>query len=101
MGGMIAMKAAAMAPQRVCSLTVVSSTEGGWQSVPSTWRAVRLAWRALHAKTPVDRAKVDLKFHFMRKTLLERVRARADVDRARCWGERLWLRMVLRRKGIR
>ena len=45
MGGMAAMKLAAMVPARVASLSVISSSGGGWQSVPSTWRAIRYAWR--------------------------------------------------------
>ncbi len=44
MGGMAAMKLAAAQPSRIISLTVISSTGGGWEAIPSTWRAIRYAW---------------------------------------------------------
>ena len=46
MGGMAAMKLAAAQPSRIISLTVISSTGGGWEAIPSTWRAIRYAWMA-------------------------------------------------------
>ena len=132
MGGMAAMKLAAAQPSRITSLTVISSTGGGWEAIPSTWRAIRYAWmvrhtlplsafrilvmiymqrqhrdpfgefvqqndyaadgpdRRLHrlmgltaacecalqglrANTPQKRAKVDLKFHFTKSTLMQNV----------------------------
>jgi pimeloyl-ACP methyl ester carboxylesterase len=45
MGGMIAMKLAVLSPQRVCSLSIVSATGGGWQSLPFSWRAAKYMWR--------------------------------------------------------
>ena len=44
MGGMAAMKLAAAQPRRIVSLTIISSTGGGWEAIPSTWRAIRYAW---------------------------------------------------------
>ena len=44
MGGMAAMKLAAAQPSRIASLTIISSTGGGWEAIPSTWRAIRYAW---------------------------------------------------------
>ena len=51
MGGMAAMKLAAAQPRRIISLTIISSTGGGWEAIPSTWRAIRYAWMvgALHS----------------------------------------------------
>ena len=46
MGGMAAMKLAAAQPSHIISLTVISSTGGGWEAIPSTWRAIRYAWMA-------------------------------------------------------
>lgn len=47
MGGMIAMKLAVLAPQRVCSLSIVSATGGGWQSLPFSWRAAKYMWKVI------------------------------------------------------
>ncbi len=48
MGGMISMKLAVMAPERVASLSVISATGGGWQSLPFSWRATRYMWKVGH-----------------------------------------------------
>ena len=45
MGGMIAMRLALLAPQRVRSLSVLSVTGGGWQSLPLSWRATKYMWK--------------------------------------------------------
>jgi pimeloyl-ACP methyl ester carboxylesterase len=42
MGGMIACKLAAAAPQRLQSLSILSATGGGWQAVPKSWSALWL-----------------------------------------------------------
>lgn len=76
MGGMIAMKLAVLAPQRVCSLSIVSATGGGWQSLPFSWRAAKYMWKAYRAGNGKERAQVDLKFHFMRETLRQYVLGR-------------------------
>ncbi|KAK9905015.1 hypothetical protein WJX75_007824 [Coccomyxa subellipsoidea] len=71
MGGMVATRLAAMAPERVASLTLISTTGGGTQSIPRSWRAVKYALQLANAKSAEDRAKVDLKLHFMKATLDE------------------------------
>lgn len=43
MGGMIATRMAALAPERVASLTLISTTAGGTQAIPRNWRAVKYA----------------------------------------------------------
>ena len=46
MGAMVAAKLAAMAPQRVASLSMLSATGGGWQAFPQSWRVLRLGIQA-------------------------------------------------------
>ena len=43
MGAMVACKLAARAPELVVSLTLISVTGGGWQSVPRSFKALKLA----------------------------------------------------------
>ena len=43
MGSMIASKVAALAPQRVLSLSLISGTSGRWQAVPQSAAALWLA----------------------------------------------------------
>ncbi|CAL8464728.1 g4263 [Coccomyxa elongata] len=71
MGGMVATRLAALAPERVASLTLISTTAGGTQAIPRSWRAVKYALELANAKSAEDRAKVDLKLHFMKATLDE------------------------------
>ncbi|EFJ47329.1 hypothetical protein VOLCADRAFT_92100 [Volvox carteri f. nagariensis] len=69
MGGMIALRLAVQAPERLLSLTALSVTNGGWQVIPTRWRAVKLLMRAATARTPRERAHADVHFHFSRATL--------------------------------
>jgi pimeloyl-ACP methyl ester carboxylesterase len=50
MGGMIATKLAAAAPERVCSLTLISTSGGGWQTIPHSWKGLRTGFRLLMAR---------------------------------------------------
>ena len=43
MGAMIATRLAALAPERVATLTLISATAGGTQSIPRSWRALKYA----------------------------------------------------------
>lgn len=67
MGGMIAARLAVDYPERVASLTLVSSTNGGWQALPQKWRSYKLFWKLV--RDPKRRAKYDLKFHYTKETL--------------------------------
>ncbi|GFH12502.1 alpha/beta-hydrolase [Haematococcus lacustris] len=69
MGGMIATKLAAAAPHRVSSLSILSVTGGGMEILPRCWRGWKYALKGLMAKTPHERAIVDLKLHFSKRTL--------------------------------
>ncbi|KAK9788003.1 hypothetical protein WJX73_006862 [Symbiochloris irregularis] len=71
MGAMIALKLASAHPERIDSLTLISTTGGRFQSIPRGWRALWYAFQLMMAKKVEDRAMVDLKFHFMHSTLDE------------------------------
>ncbi|XP_024545183.1 uncharacterized protein LOC9644258 isoform X2 [Selaginella moellendorffii] len=72
MGAMIGFKLAAMAPQRVLSLTLISITGGGFQCFPKMeWRSLSIAYRFLTAKTLEQRILVDLDTHYTRDYLNE------------------------------
>ncbi|GAB4816031.1 hypothetical protein N2152v2_003077 [Parachlorella kessleri] len=71
MGSMIASKVAALAPQRVLSLSLISGTGGRWQAVPQSAAALWLAVKMLFARSVHSRAAVDVRFHFRRKTLIK------------------------------
>ncbi|KAG0479641.1 hypothetical protein HPP92_010499 [Vanilla planifolia] len=76
MGGMIACKLAAMAPERLLSLALLNSSGGGFECFPKFDRQiVSLAYRFLRAKTPEQRAAVDLETHYTKEYLDERVGA--------------------------
>ncbi|CAK9310727.1 unnamed protein product [Citrullus colocynthis] len=74
MGGMIACKLAAMAPERVKSLAMLNVTGGGFQCCPKLDRQTfDIAVRFLKAKTPEQRASVDLDTHYSKEYLEEYV----------------------------
>ncbi|KAL6877603.1 hypothetical protein ACP4OV_012818 [Aristida adscensionis] len=74
MGSMIASKLAAMAPERVASLALLNTTGGGYQCIPKVdWQTVSLACRFLRARTPEQRAILDLEVHYTREYLDEAV----------------------------
>ena len=69
MGGMVASKFAALWPHRVNSLTLISSTRGGWDTIPRSVRAWKYVLKLARDKRPHTKATLDLKFHFMKKSL--------------------------------
>ncbi|KAL6618862.1 hypothetical protein ACP70R_034001 [Stipagrostis hirtigluma subsp. patula] len=74
MGAMIACKLAAMAPHRLCSLALLNVTGGGFQCFPKLdGQMLSLAFRFLRARTPEQRALVDLETHYTKEYLEESV----------------------------
>ncbi|KAF8008414.1 hypothetical protein BT93_K2174 [Corymbia citriodora subsp. variegata] len=74
MGAMIACKLAAMVPNRILSLAVLNVTGGGFECFPKLDRkTVSIAFRFLRAKTPEQRAAVDLDTHYSKEYLEEYV----------------------------
>ncbi|XP_074579441.1 uncharacterized protein LOC141835935 [Curcuma longa] len=74
MGAMIACKLAAMSPERICSLALLSVTGGGYECFPKIdLQTLSLAFRFLRAKTPEERASVDLETHYTKEYLDEHV----------------------------
>ncbi|XP_021729117.1 uncharacterized protein LOC110696137 [Chenopodium quinoa] len=72
MGGMIACKFSALVPDRVSSLALLNVTGGGFQCLPKLDRlTVSVAVRFLMAKTPEERAAVDLDTHYSQDYLKE------------------------------
>ncbi|KAH9531460.1 hypothetical protein CY35_19G039600 [Sphagnum magellanicum] len=70
MGGMIACKLGAIAPERVVSLALISTTGGGYECLPKIDKTmISIAWRFLRAKTPEERAHVDLDTHYTKEYL--------------------------------
>lgn len=57
MGAMVALKLASAHPERVDSLTLISTTGGHFESIPRSWRALWYAFQvcahALPAKPPI------------------------------------------------
>ncbi|KAF3432801.1 hypothetical protein FNV43_RR23903 [Rhamnella rubrinervis] len=76
MGGMIACKLAAMVPERVLSLALLNVTGGGFECFPKFDRqTLSIAIRFLRAKTPEQRAAVDLDTHYSKEYLEEYVQS--------------------------
>ncbi|KAF8692423.1 hypothetical protein HU200_039659 [Digitaria exilis] len=74
MGAMISCKLAAIAPHRLCSLALLNVTGGGFQCFPKVdGQMLSLAFRFLRAKTPEERALVDLETHYTKEYLDETV----------------------------
>ncbi|KAF2931896.1 hypothetical protein DAI22_05g245400 [Oryza sativa Japonica Group] len=74
MGAMISCKLAAMAPHRICSLALLNVTGGGFQCFPKLdGQMLSLAFRFLRARTPEERALVDLETHYTKEYLDEKV----------------------------
>ncbi|KAI3749105.1 hypothetical protein L6452_12685 [Arctium lappa] len=82
MGGMIACKLAAVFPDRVLSLALLNVTGGGYECFPKLDRqTLSIAMRFLMAKTPEQRAAVDLDTHYTQEYLEEHIglETRRDV----------------------
>ncbi|CAA0813029.1 alpha/beta-Hydrolases superfamily protein [Striga hermonthica] len=74
MGGMIACKFAAMVPERVLSLALLNVTGGGYECIPKLDRqTLSIAMRFLKARTPEQRAAIDLDTHYSQEYLEELV----------------------------
>ncbi|KAK9070302.1 hypothetical protein SSX86_010702 [Deinandra increscens subsp. villosa] len=74
MGGMIASKLAALFPDRLASLALLNVTGGGYDCLPKLdRRTLSIAVRFLRAKTPEQRAAVDLDTHYTQEYLEEYV----------------------------
>ncbi|XP_011044736.1 PREDICTED: uncharacterized protein LOC105139824 [Populus euphratica] len=74
MGAMIACKLAAMVPDRVLSLALLNVTGGGFECLPKLDRqTISVAIRLFKAKTPEQRAAVDLDTHYTKEYLDEYV----------------------------
>ncbi|XP_060971262.1 uncharacterized protein LOC115717254 [Cannabis sativa] len=74
MGAMISTKLAAMVPERVLSLALLNVTGGGFECFPKIdRRSLSIAVRFLRAKTPEQRAAVDLDTHYSTEYLEEYV----------------------------
>ncbi|XP_071711811.1 uncharacterized protein [Rutidosis leptorrhynchoides] len=74
MGGMIASKLAGLYPDRLLSLALLNVTGGGYECLPKLDRqTLSIAVRFLRAKTPEQRAAVDLDTHYTQEYLEEYV----------------------------
>lgn len=74
MGAMIACKLAALVPERISSLALLNVTGGGFECFPKLDRqTLSIAIRFLKAKTPEQRAAVDLDTHYTKEYLEEYV----------------------------
>ncbi|VAH09992.1 unnamed protein product [Triticum turgidum subsp. durum] len=74
MGAMISCKLAAMAPHRLSSLALLNVTGGGMECFPKVdAQMLSLAFRFLRARTPEQRALVDLETHYTKEYLDEEV----------------------------
>ncbi|XP_028086273.1 uncharacterized protein LOC114287194 isoform X2 [Camellia sinensis] len=68
MGAMISCKLAALVPDRVLSLALLNVTGGGYECFPKLDRqTLSIAIRFFKAKTPEQRAAVDLEIHYTKE----------------------------------
>ncbi|KAG9448213.1 hypothetical protein H6P81_014341 [Aristolochia fimbriata] len=74
MGAMISCKLAAMVPKRVSSLALLNATGGGYECFPKIDKLmISILFRFIRAKTPEQRAAVDLDTHYSKEYLDEYV----------------------------
>ncbi|KAL7106887.1 hypothetical protein ACP275_06G020200 [Erythranthe tilingii] len=74
MGAMIACKLASTVPERILSLALLNVTGGGYECIPKFDRkTLSIAMRFMRAKTPEQRAAVDLDTHYSQEYLEEYV----------------------------
>lgn len=73
MGGMISTRLASLYPERILSLSLLGVTGGRWQILPRSWRSLKYFIRSCFVRTPEDKAKMDMKFHFSKAALKEKV----------------------------
>lgn len=65
LGAMISCKMAALVPERIASLALLSGTGGGYQCLPKfDSTLLSIAYRFWRAKSPEERAMVDLDTHY-------------------------------------
>lgn len=83
MGGMISMKLASLYYDRLLSLSLLGVTEGGWQVLPRSWKALKYAIRMWMAKSAEERSIMDIKYHYSKKTLKEKVSVVGGSSRLR------------------
>ncbi|GLJ16274.1 hypothetical protein SUGI_0273930 [Cryptomeria japonica] len=70
MGAMIACKLAAIEPTRISSLALLNATGGGFECFPKIDRTmISIILRFLKARTPEERADVDLDTHYTKEFL--------------------------------
>eukprot|EP00879_Flechtneria_rotunda_P024377 GHRR01025837.1.p1 GENE.GHRR01025837.1~~GHRR01025837.1.p1 ORF type:complete len:352 (+),score=92.35 GHRR01025837.1:376-1431(+) len=58
MGGMVAQALAVAAPGRVQSLTLLSTSAGGWQIIPSSWTGLKTAVKMITARCAARQAQL-------------------------------------------
>ncbi|CAI5495235.1 unnamed protein product [Closterium sp. Naga37s-1] len=81
MGGMIATKVAAIAPHRVISLALISTSRGGFDILPRLdKRFFSVGTKLVTARTPESRARVDLVMHFSEEFMQQVVGSSSQKD---------------------
>jgi len=80
MGSMICTRLACMYPDRVDSLTLVSTSGGGWDFLPPRKGLFRMLQFACCSQTAQSRAEFDLRCHFTKRWLRDRVHLEDHID---------------------